>query len=99
MERNGISFFHVLNQDNRKLCQCLGAYRDIFMRQMTINMFCTDAGVAPGRTCRPRHERGARRKSSGKDSLSWAYRSDGPRRHNMSYIPMISKVVFEDTKI
>ena len=57
MERNGISFFHVLNQDNRKLCQCLGAYRDIFMRQMTINMFCTGAGVASGRTCRPRHER------------------------------------------
>ena len=57
MERNGISFFHVLNQDNRKLFQCLGAYRDIFMRQMTINMFCTGAGVASGRTCRPRHER------------------------------------------
>ena len=57
MERNGISFFHVLNQDNRKLCQCLGAYRDVLMRQMTINMFCTGAGVAPGRTCRPRHER------------------------------------------
>ena len=51
MERNGISFFHVLNQDNRKLCQCLGAYRDVLMRQMTINMFCTGAGVAPGRTC------------------------------------------------
>ena len=64
MERNGISFFHVLNQDNRKLCQCLGAYCDIFMRQMTINMFDTDAGVAPGRTCRPRHERRALKKSS-----------------------------------
>lgn len=57
MERNGISFFHVLNQDNRKLFQCLGAYRDVLMRQMTINMFCTVAGVASGRTCRPRHER------------------------------------------
>ena len=44
-------------KDNRKLFQCLGAYRDMFMRQMTINMFCTGAGVASGRTCRPRHER------------------------------------------
>ena len=44
-------------------------------------------------------ERGARRGSGGRDSPNGAYRSDGPCRHSMSQILMISKVVFEGTKI
>ena len=48
---------------------------------------------------RLREWNGARRGSGGKDSPNGAYRSDGPCRHNMSQILMISKVVFEDTKI
>ena len=42
---------------------------------------------------------GARRGSGGKDSPNGAYHSEGHCRHNMSYIFMISKVVFEDIKI
>ena len=37
-------------------------------------------------------ERGARRGSGGRDSPNGAYRSEGPCRHNMSYIFVISKV-------
>ena len=48
---------------------------------------------------RLREWNGARRGSGGKDSPNGAYRSDGPCWHNMSQILMISKVVFEDTKI
>ena len=52
------------------------------------------------RRSRPRlRENGARRGSGGKDSPNGAYRSDGPCRHNMSQSLVISKVVFEDTKI
>ena len=45
------------------------------------------------RRSRPRlRENGARRGSGGKDSPNGAYRSEGPCRHNMSYILVISKV-------
>ena len=44
-------------------------------------------------------KRWARRGSGGKDSHNGAYRSEGPFRHNTSYIFVISKVFFEDTKI
>ena len=42
---------------------------------------------------------GARRGSGGKDSPNGAYRSEGPCRHNMSQILVISKVVFDVIKI
>ena len=42
---------------------------------------------------------GNRRGSGGKDSPNGAYRSEGPCRHNMSYIFVISKVVFDVIKI
>ena len=42
---------------------------------------------------------GARRGSGGKDSPNGAYRSEGPCRHKMSYIFVISKVVFDVIKI
>ena len=48
---------------------------------------------------RLRERNGARRGSGGKDSPNGASRFEGPCRHNMSYIFVISKVVFEDTKI
>ena len=48
---------------------------------------------------RLRERNGARRGSGGKDSPNGAYRSEGPCRHSMSQILMISKVVFEDIKI
>ena len=48
---------------------------------------------------RLRERNGARRGSGGKDSPNGAYRSEGPCRHNMSYIFVISKVVFGGTKI
>ena len=51
------------------------------------------------RRSRPRLKEGARRESGGKDSPNGAYRSEGPCRHNMSYIFVISKVVFEGTRI
>ena len=41
----------------------------------------------------------ARRDSGGKDSPNGAYRSEGPCRHNIFQILVISKVVFEDKKI
>ncbi len=44
-------------------------------------------------------KRGARRGSGGRDSPNGAYRSEGPCRHNMSYIFVISKVVFDVIKI
>ena len=45
------------------------------------------------RRSRPRlRENGARRGSGVKDSPNGAYRSEGPCRHNMSYIFVISKV-------
>ena len=44
-------------------------------------------------------ENGARRGSGGKDSPNGAYRSEGPCRHNMAYIFVISKVVFDVIKI
>ena len=48
---------------------------------------------------RLRERNGARRGSGGKDSPNGAYRSEGPCRHNMSQIRMISKVVFDGTRI
>ena len=48
---------------------------------------------------RLRERNGARRGSGGKDSPNGAYRSDGPCRHNMSQILVISKVVFDVIKI
>ena len=50
------------------------------------------------RSC-SRLKEGARRCSGGKDSPNGAYRSEGPCRHNMSYIFVISKVVFDVIKI
>ena len=52
------------------------------------------------RRSRPRlRENGARRGSGGKDSPNGAYRSECPCRHNMSQSLVISKVVFEGTRI
>ena len=48
---------------------------------------------------RLRERNGARRGSGGKDSPNGAYRSEGPCRHNMSQILVISKVVFDVIKI
>ena len=46
-----------------------------------------------------RERNGVRRGSGGKDSPNGAYRSEGPCRHNMSQILVISKVVFDVIKI
>ena len=51
------------------------------------------------RRSRPWLREGARRGSGGKDSPNGAHRSEGPCRHKMSYIFVISKVVFDVIKI
>ena len=51
------------------------------------------------RRSRPRLKEGARLSIGGKDSPNGAYRSEGPCRHKMSYIFVISKVVFDVIKI